>query len=395
MATSVTATRTSRKAATTIASLVSGTVSSALHSRLSDVMSSLNKAAATIEQKRLALGGATGPAIGDVDFGGGDGFYQRFQNGIIYLLPPAAACWVHGAILDKYIAQGAERGPLGYPTTDELPTSAGTGRFNHFERGSIYWTYGPGAKIVAGAIRDRWSVLGWERSWLGFPISDEQDYAEGGRVSVFQNGSIYWWDDTGAIDMGEVAVRYKGLYCFGETRGGGSDEPYVIFGLVPPPPYRQATTLTQIYQDVDDGDSRPDLMELQRGTPGGLALSFSLFEHDTDNRDKYVALVKQAVELAGKGVGAACGEIFGPEAVKVCESMWGAVSTDIVDYANQLLGTADDLIATAGFNLSAKEMVLMAGMPTQNFWGIEYHRESVLLSDGDASYKAYFDVVRV
>ncbi|WP_161974728.1 LGFP repeat-containing protein [Piscinibacter terrae] len=396
MATSFT---TARTAATKVplahADLLNESLTTTVQSRFNGVLEGLHKAAIAIEQKRIALGGATGQSIGHVDFGAGDGYFCRFQNGIIYLLPPAAPCWVHGSILDKYIAQGAERGPLGYPTTDELATPAGSGRYNHFQRGSIYWSYVSGAHIVAGAIRDRWAVLGWEQSWLGLPTSDEKDYADGGRVSEFQHGNIYWWDDTGAIDLGDVAVRYKGLYCFGETSGAGSDEPYLIFGVVPPPPYRAAASLTQIYDDVDDGDSRPDTVELYRGIPGGFAISFSLFEHDTDDRDKYLGLVKQAVALAGKGVAAGCGGLLGPDAAKVCESVWGALATDLAKAANDVLGTGDDFIAASGFALSAKEMVLLANVPRQNFWGIEYHRESALLSDGDASYKAYLDVVRV
>lgn len=374
---------------------LSSSLTTTVQTRFNGVLGDLRKAANTIEQKRIALGGATGQPTGEVDFGAGEGYCRRFQNGVIYLLPPAAPCWVHGSILDKYIAQGAEGGPLGYPTTDELSTPGGAGRYNHFARGSIYWSYGSGAHVVAGAIRDRWSVLGWEQSWLGLPTSDEKDFADGGRVSEFQHGNIYWWEDTGAIDMGDVAVRYKGLYCFGETQGGGSDEPYVIFGLVPPPPYRAAASLTRIYDDVDDGDSRPDSIELYRGIPGGFSLAFSLFEHDTDDRDKYLGLVRQAVDLAGKGVAAGCGKLFGPDAAKVCESIWGSVAADLADAANGLLGTGDDFIAASGFALSAKEMVLLANAPLQNFWGIGYHRESALLSDGDASYKAYLDVMRV
>jgi uncharacterized protein with LGFP repeats len=50
---------------------------------------------------------------------------------------------------------------MGYPTTDELSTPDGIGRYNHFDKaGSIYWTPGTGAHEVYGAIRQRWSALG-------------------------------------------------------------------------------------------------------------------------------------------------------------------------------------------------------------------------------------------
>ena len=66
--------------------------------RFNVALEGLRKARTAIEQKRIALGGATGQPTGEVDFGAGDGYYRRFQNGIIYLLPPAAPCWVHGPI---------------------------------------------------------------------------------------------------------------------------------------------------------------------------------------------------------------------------------------------------------------------------------------------------------
>ena len=64
---------------------------------------------------------------------------------------------------------------LGYPTTDETVTPVGIGRYNHFQHGSIYWTPLTGSYEVHGLIRDRWAALGWERSALGYPISDETD----------------------------------------------------------------------------------------------------------------------------------------------------------------------------------------------------------------------------
>ncbi|HEY7131410.1 MAG TPA: hypothetical protein VH440_04110, partial [Candidatus Limnocylindrales bacterium] len=80
---------------------------------------------------------------------------------------------VHGAIRDRYDALGDEGSILGYPTTDETGTSDGVGRFNHFEAGSIYWTPATGAHEVHGLIRDLWAGGGWERGPLGYPLTDE------------------------------------------------------------------------------------------------------------------------------------------------------------------------------------------------------------------------------
>ena len=128
----------------------------------------------------------------------GRGRYNDFQNGGIYWLPGVGARSVLGAIYEAWARTGWEGGRLGFPITDETTTFDGVGRFNHFEGGSVYWTPATEAHVVEGAIRDRWAAVGWERSYLGYPTSDE--YAvPGGRRSDFQGGSITWDAATGWV----------------------------------------------------------------------------------------------------------------------------------------------------------------------------------------------------
>jgi hypothetical protein len=94
----------------------------------------------------------------------------------------------------------------GTPETDEW-AAANSGRFNHFSGGkSIYWTAWTGAHEVHGAIRNHWAALGWEWSWLGFPVSDEYEYdgspwGMAGWVaeSEFEHGWISYVFATGEI----------------------------------------------------------------------------------------------------------------------------------------------------------------------------------------------------
>jgi hypothetical protein len=72
------------------------------------------------------------------------------------------------------------------------------GRYNHFQRGSIYWTPSTGAHEVHGSIRTKWASLGWERSVLGYPITDEYSVT-GGRESDFQGGFLRWTSSTGEV----------------------------------------------------------------------------------------------------------------------------------------------------------------------------------------------------
>jgi hypothetical protein len=143
----------------------------------------------------------------------GVGRYNHFQGGSIYWSPATGAWEVHGAIRGLYSALGWERSFLGYPLTNENTTPDGVGRYNHFQGGSIYWTPATGAQEVHGAIRSHWASLGWERSFLGYPTSNELVvYGGAGRISHFQHGSIYWSPTAGIRVLREfVRIHVKCL----------------------------------------------------------------------------------------------------------------------------------------------------------------------------------------
>ena len=138
-----------------------------------------------------------GGGSGELDLGDGRGRARDYENGSIYWTPQTGAHEVHGAIRVKWAALGGHRSFLGYPQTDETGCPDGRGRFNHFEGGSIYWTPQTGADEVHGAIRDLWASMGWERSGLRYPVTDEGAMA-GGRVSRFEGGEITWTPAGGA-----------------------------------------------------------------------------------------------------------------------------------------------------------------------------------------------------
>jgi hypothetical protein len=87
--------------------------------------------------------------------------------------PNDQAFEVHGAIRDKYELLGGAAGPLGLPITNEMPSPDGTGHFNHFQHGSIYWSPRTGPMMVRGTVRDRWAASGWEMGPLGYPVQDQ------------------------------------------------------------------------------------------------------------------------------------------------------------------------------------------------------------------------------
>ena len=272
------------------------------------------------------------------------------------------------------------------------------GYYREYDAGRIYYKRSLAAFWVYGDIGEKYTQLGGPSGWLGWPTSDELPFAQEGRVSTFQKGAIYWWPDTRAIELGNISVRYKGLYCFGETdESSDSDEPYVILGVVPALTEQKFSTRTGIYEKVDAGDSREDSIELYRGLPYGLSLTAVLMEHDYGDPDKFREIVKTAVEKASEGVAAAVGfvPVVGQYLSPLAAAFLKEVGPDIVNAINNLLGTEDDYIGTVSFEVTAKDMVRLTRVQQQNFGGILWHLDSPLISDGEASYKVYIDVQAV
>jgi hypothetical protein len=294
------------------------------------------------------LGGAPGRRLSRIEFVGGSR-RVRYENGIIYERPERFA-WVHGAIEGHY------------------------------------------------------NLLGGASSRLGLPLADEMEMSEGGRVSVFDNGNIYWWPDVGAIDLGNVVVHFTGLMCFGETDsdGGGSnsDEVYAVIGVIAPSGGREI--LTQTFEDVDGGESRPDLVELFQGPPQGLVLDVLLVEHDEADPNKYRQIVGQAVEKGMQKLAPVISKVVagvpvvGPVLAVAASELLPALAPFISDVVNDLLGTDDEVLGRPTIALTAKQMVVLAARtPNSDIKGVGFKFETPLISSQGASYKVYFGIVPV
>jgi hypothetical protein len=168
-----------------------------------------------IDAKYAALGGCSSflgaPITNELTTPDGVGRFNHFANGgSIYWTQATGAHEIHGAIRAAWSALGWETSPLGYPVTDEVGTPDGIGRFNHFQRGSIYFTPTTGAHEVHGLIHDTWASLGWERGALGYPISDELA-APGGRRSEFEHGSLVWSAATNQVTVVPATATPRAL----------------------------------------------------------------------------------------------------------------------------------------------------------------------------------------
>jgi hypothetical protein len=153
------------------------------------------KALFAIEHKASALGHAKASALSEITAVPG-GYFVRYPGQDIYYSTEWGAHEVHGDIKSKYDSLPFAGGLLGVPITDETKTPDGRGRFNHFARGSIYWTPTTVPQTLRGAIRDTWAAQGWERGALGYPVSDQYRLPQSSssdpiiEVCWFENGAI-------------------------------------------------------------------------------------------------------------------------------------------------------------------------------------------------------------
>ncbi|WP_380171177.1 M12 family metallo-peptidase [Kineococcus sp. DHX-1] len=141
--------------------------------------------------QRGQLGWPTSDAIAVRD----GGVVQRFEGGLVYWTAGTGAQVVAGAVLGEYASIGWEGSTLGFPTSGEIGVTGGV--VQRFQRGLVYWTPATGAHAVRGAVEGRYAAAGWERSALGFPTSDEIALP-GGVVQRFTGGNVYWTPATGA-----------------------------------------------------------------------------------------------------------------------------------------------------------------------------------------------------
>ena len=140
--------------------------------------------------------------------------YEGLNHGgaSIYWHPQTGAQLIYGLIRAKWAALGWEKSALGYPTSDEANAGSSKGRYNNFQNGTIIWKQNTSqAFAVYGSIYGKWAEKKWDTGFLGFPLTDELGTPDGiGRFNHFEGGSIYWTPATGAhIVLGMIREAWK------------------------------------------------------------------------------------------------------------------------------------------------------------------------------------------
>jgi LGFP repeat len=171
---------------------------------------------AVVHRDKLALSGHVGNSLQQVD----TGTITKLRDGLRYTFDLSQMLnyeqKIQELLKELFEAQAAiqrkynEFSWFGQPTGDMALGSDARGYYRHFQQGSIFWLPAWGAHEVHGAIRDKYGSLGWESSYLGYPVTDE---VQGDvRYNHFEHDTIYWTRDMGAYllpDIGVVVERHR------------------------------------------------------------------------------------------------------------------------------------------------------------------------------------------
>ena len=350
---------------------------------------------------------------------GGEIFWQKFGDQLTVFhqgfpdsippdgqLPEERMIPVRESILRKYIDFG---GPavLGRPLTlrRDVPTNRPgvQARRQDFEGGVIFRSPQTSAHVVRGPILQKYlsSGIGGAAGPMGMPFSDElEDPNSPGLLhSEFEGGSIWYSPGQRARAIFALEVQFRGLHCFGDTGGLGSDEIYFSVAVAPGERrLERANNMDGIwgtklpvdesgaYIEMDPGTTSSDLQPVYIGRATPLNVNVNMWENDRGDPNA----LRENIAIAVRGVGAVTAA-FIPEASAVSTNP--DVQATVVAIINAAADTDDDFIARGQFSLTRQEILeRLNKLPAfDREVGLEYH-DFVYLTDGDATYKAYFSV---
>ncbi|WP_460359004.1 glycoside hydrolase domain-containing protein [Mycobacterium sp. ZZG] len=122
----------------------------------------------------------------------GSGRYAHYEHGSIYFHPRTGTFAVpKPGICDFWASVGWETSFLGYPTDDAVKADRGT--WQSFEHGAIYHRNGDDhAWPVHGGIGETWRSAGGQDGKFGWPQSREIEDGPDTVYQRFENGRIFW-----------------------------------------------------------------------------------------------------------------------------------------------------------------------------------------------------------
>lgn len=126
-----------------------------------------------------------------------NGAYQRFAKGTVYWSSKTGAHLNKGGIRNGYKRAGYTKGFLGYPSSDEKTFKyRKSAYYQNYENGMITWSSATKGQPMRGEMLKKWKSLGWERSKLGLPKTDQ--FSSAGKIRQnFEHGYMTYTKSQG------------------------------------------------------------------------------------------------------------------------------------------------------------------------------------------------------
>ena len=142
-----------------------------------------------------------------------DACWQDFENGAIIWHDSTGAWESKGGIRGRWAELGYQGGTMGYPTGPEVYD--GRGWYQNYEGGAIIGTDDTGFWESTGGIRERWSQIGYQSGFMGYPTSAIvwdgrgywQNYESGAIIGTDATG---YWESKGGIRSVWASIGYQG-----------------------------------------------------------------------------------------------------------------------------------------------------------------------------------------
>ena len=256
------------------------------------------------------------------------------------------------------------------------------------------------------AIAARYEQLGGFKGQLGLSLSDVKASSPTVFTRSFTGGDLHFTGDgqTPIDPLFQTTITYEGAHCFGNPKLLGSDSVYLMVSVYPPGNPDQAV----VFKLPDDGGSHliDNFEKGQDSTDGvrviwggirippqplvitAMVMGSSLLGDSTKVKDK----VKEAVRSAADRANAAEGQIASPSQLDFLANAFSSIFGGLLDdlgLTDQVRGREQSIPLRRD---SSNDDFLP--QPASKQQGpINFNFETPLLTDGDASYKAYFSVV--
>lgn len=259
---------------------------------------------------------------------------------------------------------------------------------------------------ASAAIASKYDQMENFKGVLGPALSDVKADSPTTFVRSFSGGDIHFLDEgqTTADPILLTKIEYAGTHCFGNPGPLKSDSVFLIVSIYPPSNPDQAVVF-KIPDDSGDGliedfergqDSTDGVREIYGGEdvgPKSLVISVMVVGDSLLGSSKKVRdAVSKAAHEGADQANAAEGQVASPEVLDFFASAFSTVFGGLADD----LGLTDQIRGRpASINLRRDTQAndFVPTHPMQQSGPINFNFATPLLTDGDASYMAFFRVV--